>query len=269
MKKSTTPEQLATKNYWDAIYQTREGLSPVDLDKRHARCFREIYSIKEKLGLDSKRVLEIGGAGSSWLAFLASSVKSSVFTCLDYSEKGVESLKRYAKENDINNLEFIVADMFDPPKEGAVFDLIYSHGVVEHFPDLPVVLAAHARYLSDEGVMLTIIPNMAGVLGTLTKLFDRKIFEMHVPHDIASFRRGHDDAGLSIIESGYICSNNFGVLSSCFQRKEGWKWKAYKFLSRLSKAIWMFEEKVVSLPRSKAFSPYIYIVSKKGTAFSK
>lgn len=269
MNKSTTPEQLATKNYWDATYEKREVLFPVDLKKRHARCSREIYSIKEKLGLENKRVLEIGGAGSSWLAFLASSVKSSVFTCLDYSERGVESLKRYARENDIDNLEFVVADMFNPPKEGELFDFIYSHGVVEHFPDLPAVLEAHARYLSDEGVMLTIIPNMAGVLGMLTKLFDRKIFEIHVPHDIVSFRKGHEDAGLTLIESGYICSNNFGVLSSCFPRKEGWKWSAYKFLSRLSKVIWLFEDKFISLPHSRTFSPYIYAVSKRGPASSK
>jgi len=269
MNSSRKPDPLTTKSYWDATYETREALAPVDPHGAHARVTQEILCIKKRIGLDEKRVLEIGGGGSAWLAFLAKAHPSSEFTCLDYSEVGVESLRHYAHENELNNLKFKNSDMFQPPLEYERYDIVFSHGVVEHFPDLSGVLIAHARYLSDDGILLSIIPNMAGILGLLTKIFNRTVYNIHVPHDLKAFRQGHSDAELEIIESGYLCSSNFGVLSSCFKRKEGWKWATYKFLSRVSKAVWIFENSVASLPTSRTFSPYIYVAAKHRPIVSK
>ena len=62
---------------------------------------------------------------------------------------------------------------------------------------------------------------------------------------------------------GYIGSNNFGVLYSCFvENTEGFYWKTYLFLSRLSKAIGFLDGKFGDLPKSRMFSPYIYAISR-------
>jgi hypothetical protein len=68
---------------------------------------------------------------------------------------------------------------------------------------------------------------------------------------------------LRVIEADYLCSNNFGVLSSCVREKKGFMWHFYKMMSRVSKATWFFEDKVADLPVSKFFSPYIYVISER------
>jgi ubiquinone/menaquinone biosynthesis C-methylase UbiE len=256
-------ESLTSKNYWDGIYVRRSTLQPANPFGKHSYCTRKIFEIKARIGLEDKRVLEIGGGGSAWLAFLAKKYPSSEFTCLDFSEAGLSSLRVYSLENELQNIKFVCADMFEPPHDMQSYDFVFSHGVVEHFTDLPGVLTAHSKFLGKDGQMLTIIPNMSGLLGGITKAFNREIYDIHVPHDLASFRSGHQEAKLDILECGYLCSSNFGVLSSCFERRSGVKWSVYKFLTRVSKAFWIFEDKVVSLPTSKVFSPYIYVVSKR------
>jgi hypothetical protein len=102
---------------------------------------------------------------------------------------------------------------------------------------------------------------MAGSIGHFTRLFNRKIYEMHNPHDWHSFLEGHREAGLTVISGGYLGSINFGVLSSCFEKHEGLPWHIYVFLTRLTKALWLVESKLGDLPSSRMFSPYIYAIS--------
>jgi hypothetical protein len=137
-----------------------------------------------------------------------------------------------------------------------------SFGVVEHFTELSHVLLAKQKYLKDKGLMFTLIPNMAGSIGYLTKLFNREVYEMHNPHDWNSFLAGHREAGLMVISGGYIGSTNFGVLSSCFEKSQGFSWHTYVFLTRLTKAMGLVESKFGDLPSSRLFSPYIYAISR-------
>jgi hypothetical protein len=153
-------------------------------------------------------------------------------------------------------------DLFDPtPDLVQAYDVVYSLGVVEHFADLPAVVRAKARYLAPGGVMFSMVPNMAGMIGRLTRRYNRKVYDLHVVHDLESLTRGHRDAGLEIRQTGYLCSTNFGVLSSCFVEQQGPGWTTYRWLSRLSKLLWMLESRVGDLPRSRTFSPYLYVVS--------
>jgi len=215
-------------------------------------------------GLEGKRVLEIGGGGSSWLAFLASRFPASNFVGLDYSKEGCDLLKQYADENGLKNLRYECADFFDCERLSGSFDLVYSLGVVEHFSELSATIAHLRRFLDRDGVMVTVIPNMAGVIGSLTKLFNRGVYDLHVPYDRGDLARGHVDAGMTIISGGYLCSSNFGVLSSCFTEERGVKYSIYKWLTRVSKLLWLVESRVVRLPESKWISPYIYTVAKAG-----
>lgn len=111
--------------------------------------------------------------------------------------------------------------------------------------------------------MITFIPNMSGLNGYLTKNFNRDVYDIHIPHNKESFVSGHEQAGLSILEADYLCSSNFGVLSSCFHEESSWKWNTYKQLTRVSKLAWAFESKIFEFPVSQIFSPYIYAVAKK------
>ncbi|WBA17151.1 class I SAM-dependent methyltransferase [Salinivibrio kushneri] len=257
------PGELTTNRYWDSTYDSREQLMPVSLDGYRSYCSKRIYEKKELYLSAASSVLELGGGGSRWLAYFAKEFPEKDFCALDYSEFGCSMLESFAKHEKLNNLSVECGDFFCFDFAGKKFDLVYSHGVVEHFEDLAGVLQAHSGYLNTSGVMVTVIPNMAGILGSLTKKLNRKVYDIHIPHDLKSFQEGHYQAGLDIIESGYLCSSNFGVLSSCFQSRQGMAYRTYVQLTRVSKALWWFEDKFFALPKSKWFSPYIFSISKR------
>jgi len=256
--------ELTTDNYWDSTYVFRGGVRPVSLDGYKSHCAKLIYSKKRPYVEAASSILEIGGGGSQWLAYLAPEFPSKEFVSLDFSKKGNALLSDYAKANELKNLSVEEGDFFSANMGGKKFDFVYSHGVVEHFEDLSSVLLGHSRFLSPTGAMLTIIPNMAGILGWLTKKMNKSVYDIHVPHDLGSFKKGHDDAGLRLVDFGYLCSSNFGVLSSCFKNQKSAGYRLYKQLTRVSKAVWWFEERSFELPRSGLFSPYIFAVSKRG-----
>ena len=152
--------------------------------------------------------------------------------------------------------------MINPEIQGK-FDVVLSFGVVEHFSDLSQTLLEVKKYLKDGGTMFTLIPNMSGSIGHLTRIFNKNIYAGHNPHDLNSLLDGHQKAGMEILSGSYLGSTGYGVLSSCFNERRGKSYHFYVFLSRLSKAIWYFESKFRNLPTSKFFSPYIYVVSCK------
>jgi 2-polyprenyl-3-methyl-5-hydroxy-6-metoxy-1,4-benzoquinol methylase len=260
----TKDSKLTTENYWDSTYGSRRNLRPISLNGYKNYCARIILSKKRPLVDKANSILEIGGGGSSWLAYLAREYPDKRFSSLDFSEKGNELLRSHIAYHGLHNIEVHEGDFFLTDMGGQEFDFIYSHGVVEHFRNLPGVLSAHSRFLSGCGKMLTIIPNMAGILGLLTRKMNKEVYDIHVPHNLQSLERGHLEAGLQITESGYLCSSNFGVLSSCITKPSGLKHGFYKQLTRASKLVWLFEDKVFDLPTSRVFSPYLYVISEKG-----
>lgn len=249
------------KTYWDQGYGRKQSVTPVDLSPALNRVDRRFADIFHNLRLAGKKILEIGGGGSAWLARLTLDHPDASLTCLDYAPQGCSLMHSFVAETGVSNLNIVQADMFDGPSSGDRFDIVYSLGVVEHFDQLENALMAKANFLSPNGKMLTVIPNLSGSIGFLVKHLNRSIYAIHVPHDLASFRKGHELAGLKIEESGYLGSNGFGVISGCFEKPEGFGYYIYVWLSRLTKLLSMFENRFFELPVSKAFSPYIYAVS--------
>lgn len=255
--------RLTTKSYWNSVYKGKE-LKPVQLEGTRNYCKKKIFEIKERYLDKGGNILELGGGGSRWLAYLSQRYPHSTFCSIDYSEEGQRTLEEWVREQEVQNISIVSEDFFEPKEENlGKFDFVYSHGVVEHFSDLPEVLSAHSRYLAPSGAMLTIIPNMSGIIGFLTKLMKQEVYDVHVPHDLSSFIAGHAASGLDIIESDYLCSNNFGVLSSCVDSKISIKYLIYVSFYLLSLFIWTFESRLSSLPKTRLFSPYIYVVSKR------
>jgi SAM-dependent methyltransferase len=255
-------DRLTEKSYWDGTYAL-DRESAVMLDDWRTYCNTEIYKRMSPLIGGCRRVLEVGAGDSPWLPMLSRRFPSTRFSGLDYSETGCrrlsDRLKRLGVEADIR-----LADIFEPPADllGA-FDLALSFGVVEHFSELRAVLSAKAAFLRPGGTMFTLIPNMTGINGRLTKRWNRAVYDIHVPHDLASFLEGHCEAGLQLVQSGYLGSSNFGVLSSCFDRPAGPAYFAYRQLTRMTKLLWLLESKGVPIPATRGFSPYIFAIARK------
>lgn len=254
---------LTEKEDWERGYAARHKLDDIQMDWRSVTN-RVIANKIEELELAGKAILEVGAGDSQWLPYFATKHPDSRFVGIDYTKRGCERLvKRASALRSAGTINVYQEDMFtDHSNLHGQFDVVISFGVVEHFTDLSYPLSAKRKYLKAGGMMFTLIPNMAGSIGRLTKVFNRGVYETHNPHAWGSFLDGHRKAGLEVISGGYLGSTNFGVLSSCFNEPGGLFWHGYVFLTRLSKAIGFIESKFGTFPSSKTFSPYIYAVSR-------
>lgn len=257
-------KELTSPQYWDSKYSgaAERDIDPGDFRQRPARVLLEKL---ESLGLHKKKVLEIGAGGSAILTHLAARNPGAEFHGLDYSEAGCRSLDNLARKHGAA-VATHRADLFSPPGElKGRFDLVYSLGVAEHFENLAEVVKAQTYFLCPGGLILTLIPNLTGMLGRLTRRYAPAILAMHKVYDTSALRAGHKEAGLEVISSGYLCSTNFGVLSSCFKSDKDRGWSTYLWLSRLSKIVWFFEDKVFPLPATATLSPYLYAIARAGS----
>lgn len=256
-------KKLTDKTYWEGTYNQRARQPPLNVDGFMNYSNHLILSKLLETNLNNKRILEIGAGDSVWLPYLAKKFPSSQLVGIDYTENGCALLAERAHRDDAP-IKVIHEDMFveDSHFHGS-FDIAISFGVVEHFDNLGHTLKAKSKYLSKGGVMFTLIPNMAGVLGKLTRRWNHEVYEKHNPHDWPSFLLGHQQAGLEVLSGGYLGSTSFGVLSSCFPNRRGLSWQMSRALVAASLAIWWVESKVGNLPSSKTFSPYIYAISRR------
>ena len=261
-ERSQKMEKLTDKPYWEGTYSRRKIQTSLRTEGFRSYLNRLILSKLFEAGMENKRILEIGAGDSMWPPYLAKKFPSSQFVGIDYSEGGCALLSERARREGLD-IEVVYEDMFvENSRLHGTFDVIFSFGVVEHFDNLGHVLSAKKRYLKNDGVMFTMIPNMAGVLGTLARTWNRAVYDKHNPHDWFSFLLGHQQAGLEVVSGGYLGSNNFGVLAGCFPDQRGLLWQINRALIAASLAIWSVEDKVGSLPCSKTFSPYIYAISR-------
>ena len=252
---------ITQKKYWDDIHIERNSFTVTQASVYKSYLDYLILELIKKF-FNGGQLLEVGAGSSDWLVRIAKNLNLNTCTGLDYSEIGCEGLRKKSQQATLN-IDVICADLFMPP---AVmirsYDFIVSFGVVEHFTNLSEVISAISAFSKPNGILFTLIPNMAGLNGYLTKFWNKQIYNLHIPHDLDSFVNGHKKVGLEILLASYIGSTNFGVLSSCFQEKEGFKFWLYKQLTRISKLVWFIEYHTSQLPATKFFSPYILIVSR-------
>lgn len=257
-------EKLTNEKFWDTCYSSRDDFEDFnEKDWKKHTTTRLVQKLK-KLNLNKSKILEIGGGDAEILSYLAAQYTSSDFSIIDYSAKGCERARQRMKNRGLQ-VEVICADLFSPPEYMLnQFDFVLSFGLVEHFSDLAGILTAKQRFLKQGGKIFTLIPNYSFLYKTLTKRWSERVLGMHVLHTMETFREGHSLSKLKIIDSGYIGSLEFGVLSMAIKDMPKYRKLErvfYLWLTRLSKLIHYFEYHLVNLPANKYFSPYIYIVS--------
>ncbi len=256
-------DKLTTAEYWDETY-AQASHAALDLSSFRTWGQRQVLEVIESVGLERKRVLELGAGNSAVLCYLARTHSGAEFHGIDYAPGGCRMLSARAKREAVN-VGVHHVDMFAPPPGHlGTYDIVYSLGLLEHFSELQSAVRAKAAFLRPGGVLITVIPNMAGLLGRLTRRLNPRIYALHVPHDTGSLLLGHRTACLAVERSGYLGFTNFGVLSSCFYGPRDRGWILYKWLSRFTTATWWLESKGVPLPATRELSPYLYVIARKG-----
>lgn len=148
------------------------------------------------------------------------------------------------------------------------FDAVFSNGVVEHFEDTAGVLRAIGRFVKPSGVIVTIIPNMTGLIGRLQKLVNRGVYDIHVPLDVPALTEAHRAAGLSLIDCYYLNSFNLMVVNTRnaqagFVGRTLRKALAYAFMA-ISHLAWPIERLWGPFPRTRRWSSLVIAVARSG-----
>jgi cyclopropane fatty-acyl-phospholipid synthase-like methyltransferase len=156
-------------------------------------------------------VLELGCARSAWLPYFAREFNASV-SGLDYSALGASQAKARLERVGVNG-EVRCADLFNPPPDWRnAYDVVVWFGVAEHFDDATGAIRAASAFLKPNGLLITEIPNMVGLAGTLQRWFNRPVYDIHVPHSRESLTAHHAAAGLEVVHAEYVVPTDFGVV---------------------------------------------------------
>jgi SAM-dependent methyltransferase len=89
-------------------------------------------------------------------------------------------LRKVEESNGIKagTIEVIETDFFNYNTDRK-FDIVFSWGFIEHFNDVPDVVARHWKLTAPEGHLLIGIPNLKGISGHFTRLADRSFLDIH------------------------------------------------------------------------------------------
>jgi len=145
-----------------------------------------------------------GAAYSSFsLAFLGVKV-----TALDISEKIIKDLKKIRKHLNLkipSNIDFIIGDIFNLNNLNRKFNLVFNHGVYEHWlskKERYKILQNIASVLSDHGKIIVAVPNLKNPLfhAALSDNNVPAMFKFTLPQLIHEI----EENGFKPIESGQL-----------------------------------------------------------------
>lgn len=213
---------------------------------------------RETAGLS---LIEVGAGGSEWLPLLARDFDVAV-AGLDYSPVGCSRAREVLAEAGVDGCIY-EGDMFDPPAELAEkFDIAASFGLVEHFQDTAAAVAAIARFVRRDGVVLTAVPNMAGLYGWLYRLYDKRVFDMHVALTLGDLTRAHEAAGLRLLHAEHLFGLP-GVYDVSRHEPVLWRRWARRAVGTLTQGYQWIEERGFGVPPNAMTSPYLLCVATK------
>jgi SAM-dependent methyltransferase len=185
---------LAGEQFWDQFWTHQYG-------RRFIGASHYNYQMRQLLAAHVHKgavVCEIGCGGSLLLPELAK--RGAHAWGIDYSPLGLAMLQANLARAHVS-ARLVQADVRDPnalPPE--TFDLIFSVGVIEHFDDPASVLRIIARSLRPTGVLLTLVPNLAGWWGSLQRRIDPDILAVHHVYTTPELDAVHVQAGLHPLE---------------------------------------------------------------------
>ena len=257
----------AGKSYWDQNWENRQLPQAVDprakglthyVNRKFHEFFRETFA---QMDTKEMRILEIGCARSQWLPYFAKEFGFRVCG-LDYSDRGCQQARQILAEEGVEG-EVVCSDLFCPPQSMlAAFDVVVSFGVVEHFENTAGCLKALSEFLKPGGLAITIIPNMAGLIGYIQKVVYRGVFDIHVPLDDRALVANHEP-NLHVLSCRYFLIVNWNVINI-----ENWERKVcyrvgVRLRSWMSNGFWILEKFAPIFKPNRLTSPYINCVARR------
>jgi 2-polyprenyl-3-methyl-5-hydroxy-6-metoxy-1,4-benzoquinol methylase len=213
------------------------------------------------------QVTEIGCARSRWLPYFARRFGAKV-SGLDYSELGCQQAREVLNVAGVAG-EISHGDLFAPPENMVrAADVVLSWGLVEHFEDTANVVAALERFVRPGGLLITVIPNMTGMVGTVQRWMNERIFKLHVPIDREQLAAALAGKQGQLLFNDYYVTCNFWTVNPGKppDMRTGLLARlVFRALTLFTVAVWLFERAFgVRLPATRRLSPYIVSIWRVG-----
>ena len=122
-----------------------------------------------------KNVLEVGCGTGQLSNYFAIGTNNNIIG-LDPTTASLSLAKEFANKNDINNIKFLNADIFDDVLKDEFFDFIWTNGVLHHTKDPYGAFKILIKSLKKEGYVLVGLYNKFGRFRTIFRRYVFKIF---------------------------------------------------------------------------------------------
>ncbi|MDT8443883.1 MAG: class I SAM-dependent methyltransferase [Desulfuromonadales bacterium] len=258
----TETKDLASKEHWDAVYQSRsrdftsEPWTPKHYDMR---CLEAVFS--RQLTPEISTVLEIGCGNSQWLAWFARQNRS--VSGVDYSELGCDMARLRTKAQGCE-VSIHCGDMFKISTETVgLHDLVYSIGVVEHFSDTTEIVRSLSRFVKPGGCLLTVIPNLRSMHGLMAWLYQPELLAKHYLLSRAHLEKSYKLSRFLEVNVSFLGAFSLNVVAwGHSQRMPGFDRWLLPFTKKLSNRTERLLKSSRSYNGNFLFSPFICAVGK-------
>jgi SAM-dependent methyltransferase len=212
-------DELTDESFWDDYWASVR--LPLEIKKTSSYLIGAITDVLDRF-LTSHRhlsVLEIGGAPGQYAAYVHRGHGHAI-SVLDSSPIGCAKARENFDQLGIP-AHVMEGDMFAPPAGLGSFDAVYSLGVIEHFPDVSVPVAAHVDYVKPGGLVILGVPNLRGVNALVLKRLSPSFLGMHnlKALELEQWDRFEEDLRLTRLFRGYIGGFDASTFWRCESRR--------------------------------------------------
>jgi|ERR1051325_5653887 2-polyprenyl-3-methyl-5-hydroxy-6-metoxy-1,4-benzoquinol methylase len=257
-------KDLAGVNHWDSIYETSAAPPKAWKPHSHLELALEHVLLREIKRSRATSLLEVGCGNSTWLPYLARKAGIEV-AGMDYSEHGCEQARTNLRSEDVPGKIFCI-DLFKATPECiGQYDFVFSLGLVEHFNDLPGVLAKLAEFVRPGGTLFTEVPNLHwSIHGLLCWIWQPKLLAKHRLLNKTQLVKAHEQVGLLKVRAQYLGLFSLGIIA----------WPIYhrwpRLCSKLLPHMIFFQKRIDRLMRRsniyvgiQPLAPYLCVIGNK------
>ncbi len=142
------------------------------------------YKFKKFIGMN-KTILEVGCGTGQLSNYFALNTNNNI-VALDPTIESLKLAKNFSDQNQIKNINFVNADIFDEVLSDNFFDFIWCNGVLHHTKNPKKAFNIVAKSLKAKGYILVGLYNKIGRIRTifrkyLSKIFGLKLLEIFDP----------------------------------------------------------------------------------------